>query len=57
MAQESKSQAVTDYLVTLPEGRWERGEAIHLLVKKLYPKATYDFSYRMPTYHVGEQFS
>jgi uncharacterized protein YdhG (YjbR/CyaY superfamily) len=25
-------------------------------VKNLFPKATCDFSYRMPTYHVGEHF-
>ena len=56
MAQAEKSKTVTDYLATLPEERRERGEAIHRLVKNLFPKATCDFSYRMPTYHVGEQF-
>jgi len=56
MAQAEKSQTVTSYLATLLAGRRERGEAIHRLVRKLSPKATCDFSYRMPTYHVGGQF-
>jgi uncharacterized protein YdhG (YjbR/CyaY superfamily) len=56
MAPAGKSQTVTDYLATLPEWRRERGEAIHRMVKELFPKATCDFSYRMPTYHVGEDF-
>lgn len=56
MAQAGKTQTVADYLAALPEERRERGEAIHRLVRKLFPKAVCDFSYRMPTYHVGEQF-
>lgn len=55
MAREQKD-TVMNHLAGLPESRRERGKAIHRLVKKLFPKTTCDFSYRMPTYHVGENF-
>jgi uncharacterized protein YdhG (YjbR/CyaY superfamily) len=56
MEQAGKSQAVMDYIATLPQGRRKRSETIHRLTSKLFPNATCDFSYQMPTYHVGEQF-
>ncbi len=56
MAQAGKSQTVTSYLGTLAEERRERGEVIHRLVKKHFPKATCDYSYLMPTYHLCEHF-
>ncbi|OQW31290.1 MAG: hypothetical protein A4E19_20180 [Nitrospira sp. SG-bin1] len=56
MAQLKERHISTGYLAMLPRDRRERGEAIDRLVKKLFPKTTCDFSYRMPTYHVGEHF-
>jgi hypothetical protein len=53
----TKNSAIANYLIALPEPRRERGEAIHRLAKKLFPQASYDFIYRMPTYHVGDNLS
>jgi len=52
----SRKGSITSYLAVLPESRRERGEAIHWLVIKLFPKAECHFGYRVPTYRIGEQF-
>jgi uncharacterized protein YdhG (YjbR/CyaY superfamily) len=48
--------AIDHYIAKLPEPRRARGEAVHRLVMKLFPKALSDFGYTMPTYYVGEHF-
>ena len=48
------STEIEDYINTIPAQRLERFLSIHDLILKLYPDATVDMSYRMPTYRVGE---
>ena len=45
---------IENYINTIPQQRLERFLSIHDLILKLYPDATVDMSYRMPTYRVGE---
>ena len=56
MEQAGKSQTVMDYIATLPEARRKRSKMLHRLTRKLFPNATCDFRYQMPTYHVGLEF-
>ena len=42
------------YLDALPPQRRERFMRLHELVLSLYPDATVDMSYKMPTYRAGE---
>ena len=42
------------YMNSIPAQRLERFLSIHRLIVKLYPEASVDMSYRMPTYRVGE---
>lgn len=51
-----QKHTITSYLGALPKPSHQRGEVIHRLTLKLFPKPECDFGYRMPTYHVGEQF-
>jgi uncharacterized protein YdhG (YjbR/CyaY superfamily) len=48
------STDIDTYIQSIPEQRLERFLSLHDLILKLYPDATIDLSYRMPTYRVGE---
>ena len=48
------SNDIETYLASVPEQRLDRFKSIHNLILKLYPDATVDMSYKMPTYRVGE---
>ncbi|REJ70022.1 MAG: DUF1801 domain-containing protein [Planctomycetota bacterium] len=45
---------VTAYLADVPAERQSHVTQLHELIVGLYPNATVDMSYRMPTYRVGE---
>ena len=42
------------YIQTVPDHRRERFLSIHNLILKLYPDASVDMSYKMPTYRAGD---
>jgi uncharacterized protein YdhG (YjbR/CyaY superfamily) len=42
------------YINSIPDQRLDRFLSIHNLILKLYPDATVDMSYKMPTYRLGE---
>lgn len=50
------AKPILDDIAQMPESRRARGAALHRLVATLFPKATMDMSYKMPTYRVGENF-
>jgi len=45
---------VEEYLKTAPAERQARIRKIHSMILDLYPGATVDMTYKMPTYRVGE---
>lgn len=45
---------IETYIKSLPEQRLDRFLSLHRLILRLYPDATVDMRYRMPTYSVGE---
>ena len=47
-------QDVIDYIETVPESRAPRFNRLHRLILELYPQASVDLSYRMPTYRHGQ---
>lgn len=47
---------IEDYIAQLPASRRERGEAVHALVRRLFPAATASLRYRMPTYDLDGNF-
>ena len=42
------------YFKAVPKARKERVEALHQLILGLFPDATVDMTYKMPTYRVGD---
>lgn len=46
--------SVEEYFQLIPSERIERFKLIHELIIKMYPKATVDMSYKMPTYKFDE---
>ena len=45
---------INTYVHSIPTQRLDRFLSIHNLILKLYPDATVDMSYKMPTYRVGD---
>lgn len=45
---------VEKYMQTVPPGRKERVGTLHSMILKIYPTATVDMKYKMPTYHIGD---
>jgi uncharacterized protein YdhG (YjbR/CyaY superfamily) len=45
---------VEAYLRSVPKERLEHLKALHDLIVKLFPEATVDMKYKMPTYQFGE---
>jgi len=45
---------VDTYIKLIPQDRLDRFMSIHELIMRLYPDATVDMSYRMPTYRIGD---
>lgn len=45
---------VNDYIQSIPDQHLDRYMSIHHLILKLYPDATVDMSYNMPTYKAGD---
>jgi len=45
---------VDTYIKLIPQDRLDRFMSIHKLIMRLYPDATVDMSYRMPTYRIGD---
>lgn len=48
------NKEVQRYLSSVPEGRQPLVNQLHALILNLYPDATIDMSYRMPTYKVQD---
>ena len=48
------SGAVADYFASVPPTRQTMLQKLHELISELYPAATLDMHYRMPTYRHGE---
>jgi len=48
------SKAVAEYLHSVPQERQTFLLALHDMVLRLYPQASVDMQYKMPTYHVDE---
>ena len=44
---------VSDYIQSIPDHRLDCFLSIHNLILKIYPDASVDMSYNMPTYRVG----
>jgi len=47
-------QELNKYIESIPENRHDRFMSIHNLILQLYPEATIDMNYKMPTYRVGD---
>ncbi len=47
-------KAVKAYLAMVPDERKPIVDALHMLIVGLYPKATIDMKYKMPTYQMGD---
>jgi uncharacterized protein YdhG (YjbR/CyaY superfamily) len=45
---------VDNYIRSMPPQRHDRFMSIHDLIIRLYPDASIDMSYRMPTYRIGD---
>jgi uncharacterized protein YdhG (YjbR/CyaY superfamily) len=45
---------VKAYFDAVPKERRSVVDALHALILRLYPDATVDMQYRMPTYHAGD---
>jgi uncharacterized protein YdhG (YjbR/CyaY superfamily) len=45
---------VDAYIRSIPQPRHGRFMSIHELILRLYPDASIDMSYRMPTYRIGD---
>ena len=45
-----------DYINSLPQQRRERVLALQKMILDVAPDATLDMHYKMPTYHVGDQW-
>ena len=45
---------VKNYISSLPSERKDRFQSIHTMIVELYPNATIDMKYKMPTYQIGE---
>ena len=45
---------IDTYINSIPQQRLDRFLSIHHLILELYPDASIDMSYRMPTYRLGE---
>lgn len=50
----TRMNKVDDYIQSIPDQRLDRYKSIHNMIMKLYPDATVDMSYRMPTYKAGD---
>ncbi|MGI9335714.1 MAG: iron chaperone [Gammaproteobacteria bacterium] len=48
------SKEVQAYLNAVPGSRTAHVRALHELITGLFPEATVDMSYKMPTYRIGE---
>ncbi len=48
-------KAVKAYMAALPGDRKPLVETLHRLIVGLYPGASVDMKYRMPTYQVGDK--
>lgn len=49
-----KMHEVMTYLHAVPPKRQQRLQTLHDMILELYPDATVDMTYKMPTYRVGE---
>ena len=47
---------VEDYLREIPGARETRFNALHNLILERYPQVTVDMKYKMPTYHIGNNW-
>lgn len=45
---------VKKYIAEIPVERKNRFDSLHSLILRLYPDASVDMEYRMPTYRIGE---
>jgi uncharacterized protein YdhG (YjbR/CyaY superfamily) len=45
---------IAEYLAAVPESRRLLLDTMHSLIIRLYPEASVDMRYKMPTYHVGD---
>ena len=45
-----------NYIAALPQPRRERVLALQKMILQVAPNATVDMHYKMPTYHVGDQW-
>ena len=48
------NQEVEKYFADLPDLRKRKLEALHQMIRKLFPNATVDMSYKMPTYRLSD---
>lgn len=48
------NKKVQHYINSIPRDRTDRFLSIHNLILRLYPGATTDMSYKMPTYKTGD---
>jgi len=54
MSRNSDRPNIEAYLDDIPDERRELVETLHALIMRLYPNATADMRYKMPTYHAGD---
>ena len=48
------NKEVKKYISEIPAGRKDRFDILHSLILALYPDASVDMQYRMPTYRKGD---
>ncbi len=54
MSRNSDRPDIEAYLDAVPDERRKCVDSLHALIMRLYPNATADMQYKMPTYHAGD---
>lgn len=47
---------LTQYIADMPEQRREKAKILHALVRQLFPDVQLSMQYKMPTYHLNDNF-
>jgi len=49
-------RTVANYIKAMPENRQEKARALHELIAQMFPEARLSMQYKMPTYHLRDNF-
>ncbi|WP_455219991.1 iron chaperone [Kaarinaea lacus] len=51
-----RDKIITQYIADMPEQRREKAARLHSLVLQLFPEVQLSMQYKMPTYHLNDNF-